>query len=81
MIALFDYFLSAHNTSHNECQSNGYANRQNTWQEECMIKNTERRTIEEFGYFNMDLIALERKYHDRFCPNKQVSIWSKVKKD
>lgn len=51
------------------------------YEEECMIKNTERRTIEEFGYFNMDLIALERKYHDRFCPNKQVSIWSKVKKD
>ena len=51
------------------------------YEEECMIKNTERRTIEQFGYFNMDLIALERKYHDRFCPNKQVSIWSKVKKD
>ena len=51
------------------------------YEEECMIKNTERRTIEEFGYFKMDLIALERKYHDRFCPNKQVSIWSKVKKD
>lgn len=51
------------------------------YEEECMIKNTERRTIEEFGYFNMDLISLERKYHDRFCPNKQVSIWSKVKKD
>lgn len=51
------------------------------YEEECMIKNTERRTIEEFGYFNMDLIALEKKYHERFCPNKQVSIWSKVKKD
>lgn len=51
------------------------------YEEECMIKNSEKRTIEEFGYFNMDLVSLEKKYHDRFCSSKQVSIWSKAKKD
>ena len=48
-------------------------------EEECRIKNTERRTIEEFGYYNPELLILERKFHTRFCPNKQISIWSKTK--
>lgn len=45
-------------------------------EEESMMKNTEKRIIEQFGYFNKDLLVLERKFHTRFCPNKQLSIWS-----
>ena len=48
-------------------------------EEECRMKNTERRIIEEFGYYNPELLILERKFHTRFCPNKQISIWSKTK--
>ena len=43
-----------------------------------MIKE---RIIEEFGYFNTELLTLERKYHERFCPDKKVSVWTKVKND
>ena len=39
------------------------------------------RIIEEFGYFNTELLTLERKYHKRFCPDKKVSVWTKVKND
>ena len=51
------------------------------YEEESLVPNVKRRINEEFGYFNMDLLNLERKYHDRFCPNKKISIWTNIKKD
>jgi len=50
------------------------------YEEESMMKNIKERIIEEFGYFNIELLVLERKFHDRFCPDKKLSIWSKTKK-
>lgn len=49
------------------------------YEEESMIPKTETRIIEEFGYYHPSLISLEQKYHERFCPNKKVSIWSETK--
>lgn len=49
-------------------------------EEESMIKNTKERITEQFGYFNIELLILERKFHDRFCPDKELSIWSKIKR-
>ena len=51
------------------------------YEEESMMPNIRQRITEEFGYFNMDLLALERKFHKRFCPDKKLSVWSKTKKD
>ena len=51
------------------------------YEEESMMPETKRRIIEEFGYFSTDLLALERKFHNRFCPDKQISVWTNVKKD
>ena len=50
------------------------------YEEECTFENIEERIVNNFGYFNKDLIALERKFHDRFCPDKELSVWSKIKK-
>ena len=49
-------------------------------EEESMMNNTKRRIIEQFGYFNIEFLILERKFHDRFCPDKKLSIWSITKK-
>lgn len=49
------------------------------YEEESMMPNVEERIIEEFGYYNEELLRLERKFHDRFCPDKKLSIWSKSK--
>ena len=51
------------------------------YEEESMMPRVKERIIEEFGYFNTELLALERKYHKRFCPDKKVSVWTKVKND
>lgn len=50
------------------------------YEEESTMKNIEGRIVEQFGYFHKDLLVLERKFHDRFCPNKALSVWSKTKK-
>ena len=50
------------------------------YEEESMIKNAEKRITEQFGYFNKDLLVLEKKFHDRFCPEKELSVWTKIKK-
>lgn len=50
------------------------------YEEESMMPNVERRIIEEFGYYNQDLLSLEKKFHSRFCPDKELSIWTKTKK-
>ena len=49
------------------------------YEKESMMKNIEERIIEQFGYFNKDLLILEKIFHERFCPNKKLSIWSKTK--
>lgn len=50
------------------------------YEEESQTKNIEKRIIEEFGYYNKELLVLEKKLHNRFCPEKELSIWSKTKK-
>ena len=50
------------------------------YEEESTMKNIERRIVEQFGYFNKDLLVLEKKFYDRFCPDKNLSVWSKTKK-
>lgn len=50
------------------------------YEEESVMKNIEKRIIEQFGYFNKELLILEGKFHARFCPEKQISIWTKTKK-
>lgn len=50
------------------------------YEEESMIPNVRKRIIEQFGYYSEDLLSLERKFHDRFCPDKQISEWSDTKK-
>ena len=51
------------------------------YEEESMMPRVKERITEEFGYFNTELLTLERKYHKRFCPDKKVSVWTKTKKD
>lgn len=46
------------------------------YEEESTMNEIRRRCIEEFGYFNEVLIRLEMLYHQRFCPNKKISLWS-----
>lgn len=47
------------------------------YEEESMMPMVEERIIEQFGYYNKDLLVLERKFHERFCPDKKLSIWTK----
>lgn len=49
------------------------------YEEESMVKNIERRIVEQFGFFDEDLLVLEKKFQDRFCPDKKLSVWSKTK--
>lgn len=49
------------------------------YEEESMMPIVEERITEEFGFYNKALLTLERKFHDRFCPNKKLSIWSESK--
>ena len=51
------------------------------YEEESMMKYVEERITEQFGYYDKELLVLERKFHTRFCPDKELSIWSKIKKD
>lgn len=51
------------------------------YEEESRMPEVKRRITEQFGYFNMELLSLERKFHSRFCPDKKVSVWSKIKND
>ena len=49
------------------------------YEEESMMPTVEERIIEEFGYYNKDLLTLEKLFHTRFCPDKKLSIWSETK--
>ena len=50
------------------------------YEEESMMENISRRIIEQFGYFDQELLILEKKFHNRFCPEKVLSVWTKIKK-
>lgn len=50
------------------------------YEEESQTKNIEKRIIEEFGFYNKELLVLEKKLHNRFCPEKELSVWSKAKR-
>jgi len=47
------------------------------YEEESRIPYTEARCIEEIGFFDLNLIRLERKYHDKFLPDMKLSEWDK----
>ena len=47
------------------------------YEEESMMPKVEERIVDQFGYFDNELLNLERKFHNRFCPDKEISIWSK----
>lgn len=51
------------------------------YEEESRMPIVESRIVEQFGYYNPELLTLEKKFHKRFCPEKELSIWTKVKKD
>ena len=46
------------------------------YEEESRMPNVEKRIKEEFGYYNPELLTLEKKFHKRFCPDKELSFWT-----
>lgn len=46
------------------------------YEEESRTDEVKRRCLEELNYYNENLIKLEKLYHDRFCPNKELSPWT-----
>ena len=46
------------------------------YEEESMMSEVEKRIIEQFGYYNPELLKLEKKFHKRFCPDKELSFWT-----
>lgn len=46
------------------------------YEEESIINKIKQRAQEEIGFFDAELIRLEKAYHNRFTPNKKLSIWS-----
>lgn len=45
-------------------------------EEESRKDRMEERLKEEFGVASDDLLRVERLYHQRFCPDKKISVWS-----
>ena len=46
------------------------------YEEESKMDEVQRRCLESFNYYNMNLIHLEKLYHERFCPKKELSPWT-----
>ena len=46
------------------------------YEEESRTEDMQNRCIETFNYFNSNLFTLEKLYHDRFCPDKELSPWT-----
>ncbi|MGN1371541.1 MAG: hypothetical protein ACI4XM_04640 [Candidatus Coprovivens sp.] len=46
------------------------------YEEESKMSEVQRRIEEEFGYYNINLILLEKIYHQAFCPDKELSPWT-----
>ena len=50
------------------------------FEEECTAKGIRRRMIEQFGFYNFNLIRAEKMYKTRFFPNLNLTEWSKLEK-
>lgn len=46
------------------------------YEEESKMDEVERRCKEQFNYYNINLLTLEKLYHERFCPKKELSSWT-----
>lgn len=46
------------------------------YEEESKISEIERRCNEELNYYNELLIKLEKLFHEKFCPEKELSPWT-----
>lgn len=43
--------------------------------DESTVKRCKKRMKEELGFYNEELIRLEKLYHKRFTPDKIISVW------
>lgn len=50
------------------------------YEEESRIEQMEQRTIEEFNYYDQNIIIAEKRFWESFCPDKQLSPWTITKK-
>lgn len=46
------------------------------YEEESKDEEIAKRAEEELGFYNKNLIYLEKLYKKKFCPNKKLSLWS-----
>lgn len=46
------------------------------YEEESTYPKMRQRALEELGFFSEDMIRMEKEYHQRFFPEKKISIWS-----
>ena len=46
------------------------------YEEESTIPKMEARAIEEIGFYNKGLVNVEKLYHQKFEPEKQISAWT-----
>lgn len=46
------------------------------YEEESRMPEVKRRSLEELGFYSENLIMLEKAYHERFNPDKKLSLWS-----
>lgn len=46
------------------------------YEEESRMNVVEDRITEQFDYYHVQLLMLERLFHKRFCPDKVLSAWS-----
>lgn len=46
------------------------------YEEESTIPNIRQRAINELGYYDQNILRLEKRYHQRFYPDKKISPWS-----
>lgn len=47
------------------------------YEEESMVPKAKNRCVLEKGYYIPDIIRIEKLFHQKFCPDKVVSVWSK----
>lgn len=50
----------------------------NIYEDEPTVKKIKERLIMEFGFYNKELIKVERLYHSHYCPDYQYSEWVNV---
>ena len=49
------------------------------FEEESRMPIIEERIKDSFGFYDPNLLSLEKVFHKRFCPDKKLSIWSGLK--